>query len=253
MDCFSWVNCVRHNTYSDHLISHVYTFLPTRTYWFIAAITLFYAIFYFIAKINENKLGVIGIITLLIYFIIYFSTRDLSQWSIEGNDYFKYIYYFGVMLCGFILRRKNVVDKMLIENYGPRRGVINCVAVISLGMYLLMKLLMLEYPELYKIQFIVQGFTLTFGVSTFLAFILLEPTFSNNSKVYNTVIKGIGNSTLEIYLLNYVLADCFKRIVFPLNIIFAFISILTCGYILHMFVHIFTNLINVRIVSRRNK
>lgn len=226
-------------------------FYPLRTYWFIAAIILFYFIFYFIAKLDDEKVKVVFIFTLCVYFVLYFTTRDLSQWSIEGNDYFKYIFYFGVMLCGFILKKRNIVDKMLCHYSKLRQREIDCVAVLSLGLYLMLKLMLIKYPALYKVQFIVQGITLVFGVFTFLSFIQLEPLFSRLGIFCKAVIKGIGNSTLEIYLLNYVLADCFKNLLFPANVVFAFASIIVCGCILHTFIDKLTSWVYLRIITNR--
>ncbi|WP_157648616.1 acyltransferase family protein [Thiobacillus denitrificans] len=75
---------------------------PTE-YWFVAAIVCFYVPFFWLMKLR-NKAVFLQLIALLFlpYFYFYLTTLDLSHFSIEGG-YFKWIFYFQIMLLGGFL------------------------------------------------------------------------------------------------------------------------------------------------------
>ena len=209
-----------------------YYFFPYNSYWFIAAIMICYVLMYYVVKYFDNRLWAVGILVFLLYFTIYCSCLDLSKWSVEGPNFFKYIFYFGAMLLGYGLKKIcGYISKIDRKKLGLWSGLF---VILFLGLYILSKLVLMKFPVLYVIQFIVQVFTLLFGVSLFLFLFSQEQLLGTiaNKRLY-TVVPNIAASTLEIYLVNYVCVDFCRVIPFPINIFAAFILIGVSGVFLH--------------------
>lgn len=71
----------------------------------------------------------------------------------------------------------------------------------------------------------------------------LEPLLKEHSK--NSILKlckVIGNSTLEIYLINYAVINYAENFSFPINIVFALGLIILVGCILHNMINSITKI-----------
>lgn len=95
----------------DSVKSIISKFIYPTEYWFISAIIVFYVAYYLILR-NKYKNNLLKIIVLLIipYILFYIYTLDTSQWIIEDNKYFKWIFYFQIMLVGAYF--KQIEDKI---------------------------------------------------------------------------------------------------------------------------------------------
>ena len=157
---------------------------------------------------------------------------DLTQWSVEGPDFFKYIFYFGVMFLGYVLKKnKDTIANLNKEKLSKISGIL---LVISLGLYLFTKLALIKIPVLNTVQFLVQVFTVMFGLSCFFFLYSIENTLKKwrKKKAYKFVTY-ISSATLEIYLVNYICAEFCEVLSFPLNIIMAFVLIAITGVAFH--------------------
>ena len=76
-------------------------FVWPTDYWFIAALMVFYVIFFIVLKMKNYKYFLIGIFILIIPYLFFYLTQvDLSKYSIEGPGYFKWIFYLQTMFFG---------------------------------------------------------------------------------------------------------------------------------------------------------
>lgn len=196
------------------------TFLfPYNSFWFIAAILIFYVIFYYIQKYCQKRLVPILSGSVVLYFAGYFTILDLNKWVVEGDGFFKYIFYFQVMLIGYMLKEFVVRYRLHIQN--QKRKLFGFV-VLFLFIYLLTKVLVVESLVFRYFQFLVQLMTLLWGVSCFLLVLANEQNLLNLKEIWiGKCVYWIGSSTLEIYLCNCLFNGFAEKFVFPLNIIIA--------------------------------
>jgi peptidoglycan/LPS O-acetylase OafA/YrhL len=198
--------------------------------WFVSALMIFYVVFFLIMKIGRPVAYVMVILALFIpYFYFYFNYMDLTQYTIEGPSYFKWIFYLQIMLFGGYL--------------ACRKGTITGITVMHL--LLLFAGLALYYGILIMIKFGYGGrfqaliHVITFSV-VYLILILSRSRFViekiMSQKALNFVITLIGGLTLEIYLLQYTVYSnsYIQSLAFPLNIALFWIAVIILSKILHM-------------------
>ena len=209
-----------------------YYLFPYNSFWFISAIMICYLLMYYVVKYFDDRLWIVECVVIAIYFVFYFSYLDLTKWSVEGPDFFKYIFYFGVMNLGYVLKKK----KDYIAQIDKKKLFVcsGILVVLSLSLYLVTKIVLMRYPILYRAQFLVQVFTLAFGLSVFFFLYSVEGTLKKwSKKKWYKIITYISASTLEIYLVNYVFVEFCSVFIFPLNIMIAFVLIGGSGIVLH--------------------
>lgn len=180
---------------------------------------IYYVVFYFVAQLEKKQLQWLMALNVLAYFMLYFSTRDLNKWCVEAPDYFKYVFYFGVMLAGYYSRVSKIIQKEIPW------GMISIASLIG---YFVSKIVVNYDNRMMRFQFLVQMATLSFAMSTVVWAINKEAffeTFCEGHRRIGTIIRHIGASTLEIYLLNYVVVSYSSAVSFPVNIGIAFICI----------------------------
>lgn len=125
-------------------------------------------------------------------------------------------------------------------NKGKIFGISIVGVIVSLGAYLLLKIAMPRIPILYSIQFTVQMATLTFGISLFFLLYSIEDKLQEISKKkFYLIIREISKSTLEIYLVNMLCINRANKLVFPLSLLTAIISIFAVGILLHRIIELF--------------
>lgn len=205
---------------------------PYYTYWFIAAIIIVYALVWFVNR--RGKLLYWMITAIAIYIVWYVAFLDISVWSIEGPYFFKYVFYFIVMLLGIILRRNISINK-LTTKYGW------CVlTALSMVAYIVTRGMVAFVDSTIPYQFVVHIATILFGICFFEAANCFEEEISCSKRVVN-ITKLIGNSTLEIYLLNYGIIEFAGGFGFPINILIAFIAAITLGIICNKLIGVITS------------
>lgn len=207
---------------------------PYNSFWFITAILMFYVLFYFLLRYGEKRLPYFWGEAIVLYFFFYFTTLDLTKWSVEGAGFFKYIFYFQVMLIGYFM--KQWIKKQDDTIYERKKRYL-LLSVLFLMLYLVSKILVQKSVAFRSVQFMVQFLTLAFGICCFLFFRSMEASFQ---KIKETAlarcIEIIGSSTLEIYLLNYLFVTYAEQFAFPINILIAFILIFSVGSCTHLLI-----------------
>jgi peptidoglycan/LPS O-acetylase OafA/YrhL len=200
----------RYWTWRDYIAGFVW---PTHA-WFIAAIMIFYMIFFIIMKLKRPLAFTIGIFILFIpYFHYYFRYVDFSTYTIEGPGYFKWIFYLQIMLFGGYLAYQNISHQS--------KGYVYMISlIIALTAYYTSGILItLGYFGRY--QFIVH--ILTFPI----VFFITKLSYSHfvnqkilKSRTLNFVICLMAGTTLEIYLLHGFVysSKMVNSLIFPVNI-----------------------------------
>lgn len=190
-----------------------YLLWPTE-YWFVAAIVCFYVPFYWLMTLRRKAvfLWLIGLL-FLPYFYFYFTTLDLSRFSIE-DGYFKWIFYFQIMLLGGALASRDDATRPLISS-GWNTVLLGFFVVAYLGVKLLV-----AKGILTELQFLIHW--LTFPIMVFSLFVmdtrLVKETIMKSAAA--PFISLVAGATLEIYLLQkYVYGNAFvSSIAFPGNV-----------------------------------
>lgn len=210
---------------------------PYSSFWFISAILVSYGVIWVVIKYFSNKLYIPGVITIIIYFVCYFLCLDLSKWSVEGANFFKYIFYFGVMLCGVGLRKR---IQYIERKANHKSTLLFGATALSLVIYFVGKILIVSTSWFSYIQFLTQAATLAFGITCFIWMISLESWLKKRKhKFWIKASTVVGSSTLEIYLINYAICKWAEQFVFPVNIVIAMALIIGIGCMLHKAINTF--------------
>lgn len=213
-------------TWSDYSAAFIW---PTPA-WFVSALMIFYVVFFLIMKIGRPVAYVMGILALFIpYFYLYFTDMDLTQYTIEGPSYFKWIFYLQIMLFGGYLacRKKTITGNTVMH-----------LLLLFAGLALYYGiLLMIKFG--YGGSFQVLIHVITFPV-VYLILILARSRFViekiMSQKTLNFVITLMGGLTLEIYLLQYIVYSnsYIQSLVFPVNVALFWIAVIILSKILYM-------------------
>ena len=204
---------------------------PT-VYWFIGAIIFFYLLYYLLRNIkNDNQFYIFFAVLIIIYSIYYTFILDTSNWVIETSGlenkegFFKLIYYFAIMMIGKWFRINE--NKSFI-----RKKFYICGVIISFISIYFVKWLMDKKSFFYHFQFLNQVSIVFLVIFIFMLFLSLkDTTFIQNKKLIN-ISNFLGKHTLEMYLTQFIIISYCEKIIFPINIIFAFILIIFTSYIL---------------------
>lgn len=205
---------------------------PYYTYWFIAAIIIIYALVWVVNKVGKMQYWIMAAV--IIYAVWYVAFLDITVWSIEGPYFFKYVFYFIVMLSGIALRSNSSINA-LTTKYGW--CVLTAIATVAYGVARgMMAFINCAIP----FQFLVHITTILFGICFFEASLSFEEEISHNERVVR-ITRLIGDSTLEIYLLNYGIIYFAKRFGFPVNIVVAFVLAIVLGILCNKLIGLLTS------------
>jgi|CXWL01.1.fsa_nt_gi peptidoglycan/LPS O-acetylase OafA/YrhL len=158
-------------------------------YWFVCAIVLFYALFYWFGKFSEKAILMSIVLLGIPYFLCYFFLLDLNHFSIEAS-HFKWIVYFQIMLWGAWLSKRPCQSSPVKD----ASWMIACV----LGFFGLM--IALAWLNLWKLQFLLHLILFPFALFTFR--FLSAPAVLKfiRSIGFYPVVVFLAGLTLEIYL-----------------------------------------------------
>lgn len=218
---------------------------PTK-FWFVGALIIYYPFYYILAKNHLCKnFKSVSAILLLLYILYYLFLLDTTHWVVEAvgldskEGFFKLIYYFYIMLLGAWIRNKSSISHKF------KLKVCMVGAIIAVIVMYALKALMDQYNFLMQFQFINQFCVAIFAFYLMLVFMKQEAIFiqwsENQNKLFE-FIKFIGNMSLEIYVVQFMVIEKFSNIIFPLNFIVVTTIILILAYILKKF----TGLINLK-------
>jgi hypothetical protein len=208
--------------------------------WFVSCIMLYYIAFFFIRKYLIRYLYHVLIGTLLISFCLYplFCTGD--DFSIYGNTFFKWIFFFSSMLVGAITGRQIMGRNTLPDHtshahfcWNDLFKMIACVVAFYGCFYL--KNTSLDWLQCLSIIPLL-------GIPCCLYKICDAEVFKRlyYKKISGTVIRLIGGLCLEIYIVQGALFTTSLNSLFPLNLFIIFVEIVAWAYVLRCLARIWT-------------
>lgn len=207
-----------------------YFVYPTQ-FWFVSAIVLFYGLFFIIDKHFAKYVDRIIIANVILYLFFYIFMVDKNTWSIEGTGFFKWIFYFEVMLVAYSYKK----GVLRFSEVTPLKASIRLFIVLVV--YFGFKFIISKSSFLLKFQFIVHLISIVFLKTSFEWGMSLESFLKKKKdKTWLKILSRIGRITLEIYLVQTFLIRAFCGYVFPVNLIVVTVSILVCAEALHYMV-----------------
>ena len=207
-------------------------FVYPTYYHFIGSIMLLY-IFYYVFLFLHHRFGVklqyIMIAVFVIEIICYLFVFDRSVYKIDVvEDYMAKFLFMESMLVGAFFRER-------INNSKRNGSIIGAVIalVISVILYFACAFTFRRYEVLSQFQIISHIVTFAFVFALLNLFVLLEE--KNRIRLDNPfgkVIKLLSKTTLEIYLVQYLVYYLLPSMIFPLNLLIsAFAVHFVCNFI----------------------
>ncbi len=191
-------------------------------YWFVCAIALFYALFYWFGKFSEKAILMSIVLLGIPYFLCYFLLLDLSHFSIEAS-HFKWIVYFQITLWGAWLSKRSCQSS-------PIKDASLMIASV-LGFFGLM--VALAWLNLWELQFLLHLILFPFGLFAFRFFSAQAVTkFANSTGIYPAAV-FLAGITLEIYLVQVPLVPVIaqRHWEFPIGWLVAIASIPVLAFV----------------------
>jgi peptidoglycan/LPS O-acetylase OafA/YrhL len=165
-------------------------FVWPTPFWFISAVMAFYVPIFYLARLKPAGIAT-AMALLLIPYAFFYSQLDLSTFVVEGDDYFKWINYFGITLLGCLVARQQLT---------PTASIFTIASLlISLLLFLVTKLTVFRY-DLGHLQFVFHLLLypiVYFSFHLFASESVLRPL---RATPLFPAIALLGGLTLEIYL-----------------------------------------------------
>lgn len=212
------------------IFGYVRMFVWPTSYWFIAALMIYYVIFYVIWKRQNYKYFLVGIFILVLpYLYFYLTVVDLSFYSIEGpaSGYFKWIFYLQTMFFGGYLAgcKRSGTPNFLKDGLA---------LVLFVGLYYGILFFMSKFggtqyqAVTHLLMFPILFFFLRFAESK-------ELTALVQSKYVGPVISLMAALTLEIYLLHGSVRQFpfVLKTIFPLNLVVFWVVSIALAFVLN--------------------
>ncbi len=212
------------------LFGYVKLFVWPTPYWFIAALMIFYVIFYVLMRRQNYKYFLVGIFVLVVpYLYFYFTYVDLSYYSIEGpgSGYFKWIFYLQTMFFGGYLAGRAKFVKTSFYKDGV--ALVFFIALYYGILFFMSRFGGWQFQAVtHLLMFPILFFFLRFAESK-------EITVLVQSKYLGAIISLMAALTLEIYLLHgSVRAFPFVlKTIFPLNLVVFWVVTIALSYVLN--------------------
>lgn len=195
--------------------------LYVNKYWFAFAILIYYILFYLIFKKQNVKMIIRCLIVYaLTYFIIYFFVLDLNKFCIEDEGFspFKVLFYFGIFVIGGLIRLKSYQIKSIPDQKKKKLfRIMLFIAIISCVIWVAVYALISVFGVGYIIQGFIQICVFAFSTSILLCCVMYTDRLKISKGYLGSIIKEIGDCTLEIYLVQITLLQYVEGVVFPIN------------------------------------
>lgn len=182
----------------------------------------------------DKYIHILMITTLCLYAFVYVTMLDISRWSIEGTGYFKWIYYFVIMLLGRRLKTNQEISK---------NDAAMWQLIVSVSLYFMFKIVLDLCPGLMPFQFISHIISGWFMIVAFKLGFFYENKINKfaGTKGY-VVVSFISSLTFEIYLVQTFIIRRFENWAFPINFIVVTVMIGIEAFLLNRAIWIFQNI-----------
>lgn len=206
-------------------------FVFPEHYWFICALIVTYPIYYFIFHNSISKREYIrwSLLLSVLYVFIYCAFLDKSTYVVENFTIhgirFSYIFSFFLMMTGGYIRSGMANIMNTLQSVREKRPLVYLLTLLSLICYFAFIILMNLRPVLLRFQFMETVFCITTTLSIFLSAVLSEDFFQSINSVWFDRFLQIGNYTLEMYLLQFIVIDYIGKFlnIFPVNIMLVYL------------------------------
>ncbi len=210
------------------IFGYVRLFVWPTDYWFIAALMIYYLIFYLILQLQNHRYFLAGIFVLLApYLYFYFTFVDLTNYSIEGPGYFKWIFYLQTMFFGGYLAARKKFSKT--DFYKDGVALMLLIALYYGILFCMSKLGGWQFQAVtHLLMFPILFFFLRFAESKEISALV-------QSKYLGSFISLMAALTLEIYVLHGSVRQFpfVLNTIFPLNIVLFWLVTITLSYVLN--------------------
>lgn len=209
-------------------------FLYPTNYHFVSSIVILYVPYFFIMKSDElrNRLPIIMIIVAVIYLLVYVFFYDKSYYHIDKvREPMVRFLFMESMLLGAWFRQNDIQLR-------KRTSIFAAIGTfISIGAYFLCKIVFVRYQSLSEWQILNQIVLFVFLFMIFRTFAGLDLYLEKLPTFIKKIISFIAKITLEIYVVQRVIIDSFKKVApFPVNWLVLTVLIFVSAIILHYIV-----------------
>lgn len=209
-------------------------FIFPTNYVFVVWILLLYIPFYFVVKAEEKHNGflkwtlvAIGVVWILVYVIFF----DKSYYHIDdvNSPYIVFLYFASMLIGALFNKHKDKFEKSQIKDL--------FIVAVSLVLYFGSKLIFSSRENISFLQPVNQIAIIAALISIFAFAMGLEAFISKLNKKMLLLIKFIASITLQIYIVQFLIIDKFKSLVFPLNLIAVTVMIIVSAAVLYYVEH----------------
>lgn len=209
-------------------------------YWFVFAILLYYAFYYFIFRKGDIRVIYISVLLHVVgYALIYIFLLDKTFFSVEQEGFspFKVYFYYGVLLIGGVIRiqTERIVGFLNLHREQMLKMLMVTI-LFSLMLWAIVYFVLFQLHRGYYMQFLAQASVLIFAVSCLIFMEMNASAITVPDTICGRIINTISDSTLEIYLVQVTVKDAISGAFFPLNLILFFTLAITGGIIFHHFI-----------------
>lgn len=211
----------------------LFIFPINDNFWFIPCIMILYAAFYFSMKYKVLAYLVL-VADVCIYTYEYIFAFDHSVFFVEKIFVFRLLYGFIAMLIGALLKHNKEKFKQI---HGKKGFMLIGISCLSLVGFLVIKLCISSGNIIaLRFQFLTQVLSMIFAASLFVGISAFDTNLGYLMKdtIIGKVVKIIGLSTLEVYLVQFVIISKIKPLIFPVNFVLIIVSVTFAALILHI-------------------
>lgn len=198
----------------NDVLAAVKLFIYPTYYHFVASILFLYIPFYIVMKIGflSKRLPVVILGTVVLQLLVYVLFFDKSTYHADNvHDYFIRFLFFIAMLIGAYIRKNDIKYRNKIKK-------LNIIFMIALfPIYFVSKLAFTKFNVISEFQIINQYILLALLYFVFATVAGFDSKLEKLPNKLKKVIEIIGNHTLEIYLVQYVIIPKANILVFPIN------------------------------------
>ena len=197
-------------------------------FWFVAAIFVFYVVFYFVVKYFDSEIPKLLLINIAVYAAVYCLFIDTNKWVVESASFFRWIFYFFVMLSGYFIKQRFSTVCSVVANNSTHLFVFTALSFLG---HLITRVLTIRYEAFMPFQFTVQMFSYLTACFMFFWLLSIEDWLGKmfSKSAVSSPIKIVANSTLEIYLVNMMCIRRVMHVVFPVNLLLGFLLVFLIG------------------------
>ena len=216
--------------YSLETHNAAWWYLYPTYYHFVASIVVLYIPYYILMRCEflKNKLGIVAVVVAIAYAIVYIFAFDKSSYTIDNvRSPMIWFIFFESMLLGAYFRQNDEKFRNRFSWWMP------LMALVTFAAYFFSKSYLMKQANFLNYQFINQVVIFALLYFLFRTFAGIDSKLEKLPNWIKGVINFIAELTLEIYVVQYVIIDAFRDLVFPYNWFLITLFIIASAFVLH--------------------